>query len=313
VHGLQHGCFENAIRRALGAFNHLAGSDGVKYALNYVAEQSLLSATTLRPPISPPRPVPKVLLTAIICAALYPQLTYVHMPKSKKGKPASSSTIRLHLRDPSSSDATDPVEAVVHPASVNSALGGLDWLSPFACYHDVCLTSKLFVRACSPVPPLAPFIFCGQRLEISDSASVAHRIATLDGWLRIKLPLEVVPVLTGLRTEIDALFQRMVEGSLGARGGGRAQGRRTAKDTPSAVDEQASIDALIASITALLYDAIVEPLPPKPIVKSQAKKGSKSAKTRKRKLARQRAKNKMVEKTPSKGKTTRAKVPVVEY
>ena len=247
------------------------------------------------------------------------QLTYVHMPTSKKGKPASAATTRLHLRDPSAADAPSPVEACVHPASVTSALGGADWFSPYACYHDVCLTTRLYVRACSPVPPLAPFIFCGQSLEISDcrSGAATHRVATLDGWLRVKLPLEVVPLLTGLRAEIDALFQRMVERSLGAAQSGRAaQGRAAGKDVRSAVDEQASMEALVASITALLHDAVVEPLPPKPIIKPQAKAKSGNAKTRMRKLARQREKKKGAEKGPAntkkaaqgQGKNARKKV-----
>jgi hypothetical protein len=264
----------------------------VRFALGYVAEQSLLSETPLQPPVRPPRSVPSVLLTGIICAALYPQLSYIHMPTSKKGKPASSSTIRLHLRDPSSPDASEPVEAVVHPASANSALGGIDWFSPFAAYHDACQTTKLYVRACSPVPPLAPFIFCGQRLEISDCASASHRIATLDGWLRVKLPLEVVPLLTGLRTAIDGLFRSMVERSLGAQ---HARGDRfrtgTAEGGLGSADEQASIDALIASITALLHDGMVEPLPPKPIVKIQAKGGSSKARKREQRRRRTRARN----------------------
>ena len=41
----------------------------------------------------------QVLVTALICAALYPQLGYLHAPRSKKGKPASSAQIRLQLRE----------------------------------------------------------------------------------------------------------------------------------------------------------------------------------------------------------------------
>ena len=67
---------------------------------------------------------------------------------------------------------------VVHPASVNSELGGDDWHSPYVAYHDVCFTTKLYVRGSTPLPPLAPLIFCGQQLTLSECAAVRPHSAS---------------------------------------------------------------------------------------------------------------------------------------
>lgn len=141
----------------------------------------------------------------------------------------------------------------------------------------MCFTTKLYVRSSSSVPPLAPFIFCGRAVAVTNCKSPAHKILTLDGWLRIKVPADVVPTLLGLRTQIDQLIERSV---LRARGGGnRGAATRSA-------DERAALDALSRSICALLIDAHIMPLPPKPKPAKSAKpgkiKGSKSSKKRAR-------------------------------
>jgi ATP-dependent RNA helicase DHX57 len=282
-------------------------TDGVALALELAAERSAagrgeggeggLGGLPPAPdflPEGPHRPS-HLLLTGLLCAALYPQLAYVHAPTTKKGKPAHPSQVRLHMRD-AAGLAEAPTDGVVHPASVNSDLGGADWHSPYVAYHDVCFTSKLYVRGSTPVPPLAPFIFCGQGLEVSEcGAGDAWCILTLDGWLRIKVRAEVAPLLPVLRAEIGHQLEKMVER---AANGGRRRRRRSpdgrggeasppARELAEEEDEAAILYALCDSIEALLEDAVVEPLKPRPKLQAPSGSGG-SKKTRKRRAARKR-------------------------
>lgn len=236
-----------------------------------------MNAPMQRPSSPPPRPPSHLLLTGLLYAALHPQLAYLHAPPTKKGKPAPPSTIRLHMRD-SAGMADAPTEGVVHPSSVNSRLTGAEWHSPYVAFHDACFTTRLYVRGSTPVPPLAPLLFGGRELKISECASGdAWRIVTLDGWLRIKLRAEMAPLLLELRYEIDQLLERMVE---------RAVGGAT---TPADAEVEGGVlNSLCDSIDALLEDALVEPLPPKPKPARLRSGGGGSKKTRKRKASRRR-------------------------
>ena len=163
-------------------------------------------------------------------------------------------------------------------SSVNSRLTGAEWHSPYVAFHDACFTTRLYVRGSTPVPPLAPLLFGGRELKISECASGdAWRIVTLDGWLRIKLRAEMAPLLLELRYEIDQLLERMVE---------RAVGGAT---TPADAEVEGGVlNSLCDSIDALLEDALVEPLPPKPKPARLRSGGGGSKKTRKRKASRRR-------------------------
>ena len=161
--GLRAGWVESLGRR------HDEGSDGVRYALAKGQRERD------REQYEPPRPASELLLTGLLCASLHPQLAYLHAPLTKKGKPASPSTIKLHLRDNSIAGGADaPTEGVIHPSSVNSGLSGADWHSPYVAYHDVCHTTQLYVRGSSPVPPLVPFIFCGNEVGSTHQIRPLH-------------------------------------------------------------------------------------------------------------------------------------------
>ena len=126
------------------------------------------------------------------------------------------------------------------------------------------------------------------QVTISESASEAHRIVTLDGWLRVKVPADIAVLLVDLRREIDRLLQRLVERA--APGGGRGGGGSVAR---ARGEDAAVAEALCDSIEALLEDAIVEPLPPPPRP-MKPKAGGGSRKTRKRRQGRQAKKKRVV-------------------
>jgi len=198
----------------------------------------------------------------------------VHAPYTKKGKAARAAQISLLLRPALGSLA--PTEAAVHPASVNSALNGEEWHSPYAAYHDCCFTTRRYVRGCSPVPPLAPHIFCGGDVRIEEPPLVrvdgrlvrdggeGTVVAVLDGWLRLRIPSEAAPLVLQLRARVDELFVGIVE-------------------RPGSRGDPDSLSALIGAVVALFEDAIVEPLPlPEKPGQPNANTGSSKTKTRNR-------------------------------
>ena len=117
------------------------------------------------PPSAPP--ADDAVVMSLLCAALYPQLAFV----------ASGGGGVLHARDPSGGSAPQP--ASVHPSSVNSRVGAEQWSSLFLVFHERVRTSKVYVRDCSPVPPLALLLFAGGRMDACRQQGSALLV---DGW-----------------------------------------------------------------------------------------------------------------------------------
>jgi len=68
-------------------------------------------------------------------------------------------------------------------------------------------TSKVYLRDCSPVPPLALLLFAGGRLDVCRQQGSALLV---DGWLRVGVPARAVPLLLSFRGRIDAVVGQLV-------------------------------------------------------------------------------------------------------
>mmetsp|Transcript_17017 Transcript_17017/g.59242 ORF Transcript_17017/g.59242 Transcript_17017/m.59242 type:complete len:746 (+) Transcript_17017:44-2281(+) len=180
------------------------------------------------------------LLTALLCAALYPQICYVEASDTNTGKECHASATLLHMREPLGASWT-PTVARIHPNSVASEVNGRGWKSPYVAFSDLCFTKKLYVRQLTPLPPLAPFLFAGGRVNITNVGGGFVR-ATLDGWLAVDLSAEAAELLIGLRAEIDDLFRGAV--------------RNAGRPGHALVDEQRRTE-LTTALLALLEDAQV--------------------------------------------------------
>ena len=151
--------------RDVEALGRRAGdTDGVRAAL----------AERRRGP-QPPPPT-DALLASLAAAALFPQLATIE----QRGKCAAEQ-IKLLIRAPGGA-AMQPQKASVHPASVAAKLDGRRWRTPYAAFHERVRTTKDYVRDATPVPPLAPFLLTGCRLETDDDGGV-----TIDEWLSASL------------------------------------------------------------------------------------------------------------------------------
>ena len=76
--------------------------------------------------------------------------------------------------------------------------------------------AKVFVRDCTPAPPLALVLFCGG--DVHEDAT-DKGVLTIDKWLRLQVPPLYVPMLLEMRKRLGHVLSRMVERSDGGAGG----------------------------------------------------------------------------------------------
>jgi ATP-dependent RNA helicase DHX57 len=90
-----------------------------------------------------------------------PQVAFVQsVPRKNSSGKLNKAQTTLHIREADASSAT-PQIANVHPSSVNSNVAAVEWRAPFLAFHERVMTTKIYVRDCTPVPPLALMIFAG--------------------------------------------------------------------------------------------------------------------------------------------------------
>ena len=134
------------------------------------------------------------LLTALLCAALYPRLISVEREGGgKKGKGQMRLRIRERLDELSEPDDAGekgdasgekgdasllPLvsEVCIHPSSINAKESGFS--SPFLVYHEKLRTKRVYVRDCSPVSAYALILFGG---ALSTAAQTADAPPDADG------------------------------------------------------------------------------------------------------------------------------------
>uniref|UniRef100_UPI00359015E6 putative ATP-dependent RNA helicase DHX57 isoform X2 n=1 Tax=Myxine glutinosa TaxID=7769 RepID=UPI00359015E6 len=142
------------------------------------------------------------LVSAMLCAALYPNVIKVTTPESKLKstgrKKLSSKTNKLVFM-------TKTDEVHIHPSSINYQ--DTSFSSPFMVYHEKVRTSRLFVRDCSVVSVYPLLLFGGGKLSVS-LIKEQWAIALDDGWIRVSASsYEVADLVRKLRLQFDSLLQ----------------------------------------------------------------------------------------------------------
>lgn len=191
-------------------------------------------------------------MAALVGAALFPQVAYVEegKPNKKTGAPCSAMNINLLVRDPDEVSSSEPSKASVHPSSVAAQVGGGGWASPFVAFHERVLTTKVYMRDVTPLPPLALPLLCGSRVVVEGGQGeggaqaggggrkggnrwggsgngIPGRFCTLvvDGWLRLQVPSNAAPTILAARRQVDGLLRGLVTGAQAAGGGGQGGGK----------------------------------------------------------------------------------------
>merc|ERR1719454_1555461 len=174
------------------------------------------------------------LLTALLCAALYPQVIAIEREETKKKK-GINAPMKLRIRD--KHDATDaenipePTEVAIHPSSVNSKETKFNGMT-YLIYHEKVRTTRVYVRDCSPVSAYALILFGGVLSSQPGSpplpppmpVSRKHRkhapppppppregVLVIDGWIRFSVSVTEQQLLMGVRSKLDALLASKIE------------------------------------------------------------------------------------------------------
>ena len=159
------------------------------------------------------------MLSALLCAALYPRGAAIHLPK-KKPKPGKQLTIeqlRFLIKEMGAPDHQEPTQVWLHPSSVNAQYGDLPTVSPYVCYHELVRTTKEYMRECTPVPPLALVLFGGS-VEREDLPPPRGRhdgyresVLIADRRFRLVVPSLAADDILEIRERLDALLADKIE------------------------------------------------------------------------------------------------------
>lgn len=145
------------------------------------------------------------LMSAMLCAALYPNVVQVRAPQGNY-KMTSKGAMKMQpkaneLRFVTKSDGC----VHVHPSSVNYTVR--HYGSPYLVYHEKVKTSRVFIRDCSMVSVYPLVLFGGGQVNVE-----LHKgefvISLDDGWIRFAAAShQVAELVKELRWELDQLLE----------------------------------------------------------------------------------------------------------
>jgi hypothetical protein len=136
------------------------------------------------------------LLKAVLCAGLYPNVMVA--PRTLVNSVSTQSAGEMAFRSHKKGDI------YLHPSTILHTAKKIDGL--YACFYDIIKTSKLYVRDCTLVSPVALVLF-GGAIEIYHKQNVI----TVDEWLRFRMPVQHATLLKHLRVQMEkVLLQKIV-------------------------------------------------------------------------------------------------------
>lgn len=138
---------------------------------------------------------------AVICAALYPNVVRIDMPKTvyqgtiSGAIPRAAKANELRLRSRSNE------RVFFHPQSIN--FDEADFPSRWVAYFCKVKTSKVFLRDGTAVSPQAILLF-GGAIQVQHT----EQSLSVDGWINFKAPARIAVLVRELRQRLDALLLR---------------------------------------------------------------------------------------------------------
>uniref|UniRef100_A0A672ZNG8 Putative ATP-dependent RNA helicase DHX57 n=1 Tax=Sphaeramia orbicularis TaxID=375764 RepID=A0A672ZNG8_9TELE len=149
------------------------------------------------------------LMSAMLCAALYPNVVQVRAPQGNY-KMTSKGAMKMQpkaneLRFMTKNDGY----VHVHPSSVNYTVR--HYTSPYLVYHEKVKTSRVFIRDCSMVSVYPLVLFGGGQVNVE-----LHKgefvISLDDGWIRFAAAShQVAELVKELRWELDQLLEDKIK------------------------------------------------------------------------------------------------------
>uniref|UniRef100_A0A8C5F0P9 RNA helicase n=1 Tax=Gopherus evgoodei TaxID=1825980 RepID=A0A8C5F0P9_9SAUR len=149
------------------------------------------------------------LISAILCAALYPNVVQVKTPEGKY-QYTSAGAVKLHPKAEELKFVTKNDGYVhIHPSSVNYQTRHFD--SPYLVYHEKIKTSRVFIRDCSMVSVYPLVLFGGGQVHVQLQRG-EFVISLDDGWIRFAAAShQVAELVKELRCELDQLLQDKIK------------------------------------------------------------------------------------------------------
>ncbi|KAM5292053.1 putative ATP-dependent RNA helicase DHX57 isoform 2-T2 [Ctenodactylus gundi] len=149
------------------------------------------------------------LISAMLCAALYPNVVQVKTPEGKFQK-TSTGAVRMQPKSAELKFITKNDGYVhIHPSSVNYQVRHFD--SPYLLYHEKIKTSRVFIRDCSMVSVYPLVLFGGGQVNVQLQRG-EFVVSLDDGWIRfVAASHQVAELVKELRCELDQLLQDKIK------------------------------------------------------------------------------------------------------
>ncbi|XP_074944562.1 putative ATP-dependent RNA helicase DHX57 isoform X3 [Phalacrocorax aristotelis] len=149
------------------------------------------------------------LISAMLCAALYPNVVQVKKPEGKYQK-TSTGAVKMQPKAEELKFITKSDGYVhIHPSSVNYQTRHFE--SPYLVYHEKIKTSRVFIRDCSMVS-VYPLVLLGGGQVHMQLQKGEFVISLDDGWIRfVAASHQVAELVKELRCELDQLLQDKIK------------------------------------------------------------------------------------------------------
>ncbi|OXB68346.1 hypothetical protein ASZ78_015286 [Callipepla squamata] len=149
------------------------------------------------------------LISAMLCAALYPNVVQVKKPEGKYHK-TSTGAVKMQPKAEELKFVTKNDGYVhIHPSSVNYQTRHFE--SPYLVYHEKIKTSRVFIRDCSMVS-VYPLVLLGGGQVHMQLHKGEFVISLDDGWIRfVAASHQVAELVKELRCELDQLLQDKIK------------------------------------------------------------------------------------------------------
>ncbi|KAJ1154417.1 hypothetical protein NDU88_007169 [Pleurodeles waltl] len=149
------------------------------------------------------------LISAMLCAALYPNVVQVKVPEGKY-QHTSTGAVKMQPKAEELKFVTKNDGYVhIHPSSVNHQVRHFS--SRYLVYHEKIKTSRVFIRDCSMVSVYPLVLFGGGQVKI-ELRRGEFVISLDDGWICFAAAShQVAELVKELRSELDQLLQDKIK------------------------------------------------------------------------------------------------------
>ncbi|MEE6474954.1 hypothetical protein FKM82_010549 [Ascaphus truei] len=149
------------------------------------------------------------LMSAMLCAALYPNVVEVKSPEGKFQVTRAGAVKMQPKADELKFVTKNDGYVHIHPSSINYQVRHFD--SPYLVYHEKIKTSRVFVRDCSMVSVYPLLLFGGGQVNV-ELRRGEFLISLDDGWIRFAAAShQVAELVKELRSELDQLLQDKIK------------------------------------------------------------------------------------------------------